>query len=122
MSTSNITIKVRDLRLRTFIGFNPDEREKKQDVIINVTVRYPMNSDILQDKIDAVLNYKILTKQIIALVENNAFLLLERLTADVLALCREHEQVTHATVEIEKPHALRFADSVSATLSWDAAH
>lgn len=120
MSQPDITIRIRDLRLRTLIGFNPEEREKKQDVVINVTVRYPMNAAILQDDVGSVLNYKTLTKQIIALVEDHQFLLLERLSAEVLALCREHRQVTYAAVEIEKPHALRFADSVSAALSWHA--
>ena len=33
MPISNATINITNLRLRTFIGFNPEEREKLQDVI-----------------------------------------------------------------------------------------
>ena len=38
---ANAIIHVTNLRLRTFIGFNPDEREKKQDVVINLEIHYP---------------------------------------------------------------------------------
>ncbi|WP_350609694.1 dihydroneopterin aldolase, partial [Pseudoalteromonas sp. 41-MNA-CIBAN-0057] len=38
---ANAIINVTNLRLRTFIGFNPDEREKKQDVVINLEIHYP---------------------------------------------------------------------------------
>lgn len=39
-----------------------------------------------------------------------------RLTHEVLAIVMEHEAVTWAAVEIDKPHALRYAESVSVTL------
>ena len=48
--------------------------------------------------------------------ENGRFLLLEKLVADVLEICCEHEWVSYARVKIDKPHALRFADSVSLSL------
>ena len=38
--------------------------------------------------------------------------------ADVLAVCSDHEDVRFARVTIDKPHALRFADSVSLTLEY----
>ncbi len=63
------------------------------------------------------LNYKTVTKAIIKLVEDNRFSLLEKLTADVLGIAADHHWVTYAEVEVDKPHALRFSDSVSLTLS-----
>jgi D-erythro-7,8-dihydroneopterin triphosphate epimerase len=66
---------------------------------------------------DDALNYKTITKRIIKLVENNRFSLLEKLTADVLAIAAEHPWVNYAEAEVDKPHALRFADSVSLCLS-----
>ena len=57
-----------------------------------------------------------MTKKIIQHVEEGRFLLLEKLVADVLAICCEHSLVQFASVTIDKPHALRFADSVSITL------
>lgn len=115
------TINVRNLRLRTFIGFNPEERKKKQDVVINMEIRYAMESGVFDDRVEQALNYKTITKRVISLVENGRFLLLEKLVADVLDACSAHPEVEAARVTIEKPHALRFADSVSLTLEYHAA-
>ena len=71
-----------------------------------------------QRDINDALNYRTITKSIIQYVENNRFALLEKLTQDVLDIAREHHWVTYAEVEIDKLHALRYADSVSMTLSW----
>lgn len=111
------TIRIKNLRLRTFIGINEDEIKKKQDVIVNVIIRYRAENATDSDNMDDALNYKTITKRIIDLVENNRFYLLEKLTADVLAIAAEHAWVEFAEVEIDKPHALRFADSVSLSLS-----
>ena len=50
-------------------------------------------------------------------MESNRFLLLERMTDELLSLVMEHPQVMWADVTVDKPHALRFSDSVSITLS-----
>ena len=86
MSQHDAIIRIKNLRLRTFIGIKEEEIANRQDII-----QY---------------------------VENNRFALLEKLTQDVLDIAREHHWVTYAEVEIDKLHALRYADSVSMTLSW----
>ena len=67
--------------------------------------------------IDHALNYRTITKAIIAHVEGNRFALLERLTQELLDLVMSNESVLYAEVEVDKPHALRFAESVSITLA-----
>ena len=109
-------IDVRNLRLRTFIGFNPEERVKQQDVVINVRIEHVLHPGVFQDQVDDALDYKRITKRIIEHVENGHFLLLEKLAGDVLAICSHYPNVIHVQVCIDKPHALRFADSVSLTL------
>ncbi|BAP41470.1 dihydroneopterin triphosphate 2'-epimerase [Pseudomonas sp. LJDD11] len=110
-------IRVKDLRLRTFIGINEDEILNKQDVLINLTICYPAQQAVRDNDIDHALNYRTITKAIIQHVEGNRFALLERLTQEVLDLVMSNEAVTYAEVEVDKPHALRFAESVSITLS-----
>ena len=112
------TVNISNLRLRTFIGFNPEEQEKPQDVLINIEIRYRLGSGVLEDQVDAALNYKVITKRVIRHVEEGRFLLLEKLTSDVLDICREDSSVTYARVRIDKPNALRFADSVSIALEY----
>ena len=110
-------IRIKNLRLRTYIGIKEDEINNKQDVVINTTIHYSAQDAASSDDMDNALNYRTITKKIIAMVEQQRFSLLEKLTADVLAIAAEHPSVRYAEVEIDKPHALRFADSVSLMLS-----
>lgn len=110
-------IRVKDLRLRTYIGINEDEIVNKQDVLINLTILYPALEAVRDNDIDHALNYRTITKAIIQHVEGNRFALLERLTQEVLDLVMSHREVSYAEVEVDKPHALRFAESVSITLA-----
>jgi D-erythro-7,8-dihydroneopterin triphosphate epimerase len=120
MTSQFATINIRNLRLRTYIGFNTEEMEKKQDVVINMQMRYEITDAVLQDKVAEALNYKTVTKKVITHVEQGRFLLLEKLVADILAISCEHPSVRQAEVTVDKPHALRFADSVSLTLDYNA--
>ena len=116
--TPQATIKVTNLRLRTFIGFNPEEKEKQQDVVINIEIKYRLPGDVLEDQVENALNYKLVTKRVIQHVEDGRFLLLEKLVGDVLAICSDHPAIVYSRVTIDKPHALRFADSVSLSLEY----
>jgi D-erythro-7,8-dihydroneopterin triphosphate epimerase len=117
MKLDDATIRIKNLRLRTFIGFNEEEMQKKQDVVINAVIKYDAIKAAENDNVDEAINYKVITKAVIKLVENNRFLLLEKLTHDILALCADHPWVKWAEVEVDKPHALRFSDSVSLSIA-----
>lgn len=117
MDLQPATITIQNLRLRTFIGFNEEERQKLQDVVINADISYTLPEPVLRDDVDHVLDYKTVCKNIINHVENHKFLLLEKLAADILTICLASSQALHARVCVNKPHALRFADSVAITLS-----
>ena len=112
------TICIKNLRLRTYIGFNEEEKTKKQDVIVNIRLRYDAAAAAESDSVDDACNYKVLTKQIILLVEDKSFDLLEKMAADILGLIAQSDKVLQASVEIDKPHALRFADSVSVEMDY----
>ncbi|HBO4852462.1 TPA: dihydroneopterin triphosphate 2'-epimerase [Pseudomonas aeruginosa] len=106
-------IRVKDLRLRTFIGIKEEEILNKQDVLI----LYPAADAVEVNDIEHALNYRTITKAIIRHVEENRFALLERMTQEILDLVMENPAVRYAEVEVDKPHALRFAESVSITLA-----
>lgn len=110
------TIRIKNLRLRTFIGIKDDEIQNRQDIIVNAVIRYAANRAVQFNQIEEALNYRTITKRLIAHVEEGRFALLERLTKELLELIMEDEQVLAAEVEVDKPHALRFSDSVSVTL------
>lgn len=107
-------IRVKNLLLRTYIGFNPEEIANKQDVLINIEIEADIPEEtLLADEPVGIYNYKTITKQIIELVQDNRFKLLEVLTKNILDLIMLDERVSLARVEVDKPHALRFAESVS---------
>jgi D-erythro-7,8-dihydroneopterin triphosphate epimerase len=109
-------IRVKNLRVRTIIGFNPEERVNRQDVVINLEIEIDVSEAVSTDNHVGIYNYKSITKSVIAFVSESKFYLLEKLAYEVLQLVMGDERVLRARVEIDKPHALRSADSVSVEL------
>ncbi len=113
------TLRITDLRLRTIIGVNDWERDIKQDIIINITICYNATKSTKSDDLSDTLDYKSITKEIIKEVENSSFFLLEKLAKMTLDIVMNHPLTEKAIVRIDKPSALRFADSVSIELHSD---
>ncbi len=109
-------IHIKELLVRTIIGINPDERVKRQDVLINVTMFADLTTAAKSDDIADSVNYKTIAKQIIEVVENSVFYLVEKMAGEIAAICLTDERVTRAIVSVEKPGALRFARSVGVTI------
>lgn len=111
-------IKIKNLLLRTYIGFNPEELVNKQDVVIHIELGTDISGEVLErDEPIDILDYRMVTKEVIALVENGRFKLLEVLTKKILDLILANKKVKWARVEVDKPHALRYAESVSLTMA-----
>jgi len=105
-------IHIKDLLLRTIIGINDEERRNRQDVLINITLFADLRPAGISDQIADAVNYRTITKQIIAMVEASSFFTVEKLVAEIAAICLEDARVEAAQVRVEKPGALRFARSV----------
>lgn len=110
-------VQIKNLLLRAYIGIKDEEINNQQDVLINVRLGYDATEAINRNEISAALNYRTITKQIIAHVDGNRFALLERLTREILDIVMEHQAVLDARVEVDKPHALRYSESVSISLA-----
>ena len=110
-------IKIKNLKLRAVIGIHEWERKNKQDVVINISIFFDASAAAETDRLEDTVDYKAIKQNIISLVESSSFYLLEKLASEVLALCMADPLVLRAAVEIDKPHALRFADSVSITMT-----
>ncbi len=110
-------IRITNLKLRAIIGIHDWERDAKQDVVINVTIDYDATKAAASDDIKDTVDYKAITKKIIKKVEASAFFLLEKLADQILKIATESPLVKQATVRVDKPQALRFADSVSVEVS-----
>jgi D-erythro-7,8-dihydroneopterin triphosphate epimerase len=109
-------IRIKGLFLRTIIGINDDEREHKQDVRISLALAVDTRAAARSDEIDDAVNYRTITKDVIDLVENSKFFLVERMAEEIARLCLRDPRVERVRVSIEKPAALRFARSVGVVI------
>jgi dihydroneopterin aldolase/D-erythro-7,8-dihydroneopterin triphosphate epimerase len=110
-------IYIRDLALRCVIGVYPDERREKQDVNINIVLECDHSSAAKSDRIADAVDYKEIKKEVIQLVENSDFNLIETLADRIAQACLRDKKVQRATVTVDKPAALRFARSVAVEIS-----
>lgn len=108
-----LVIRIKNLRLRTVIGIFDWERKIKQDVVINVTYRLDGSAVREVDAIESTVDYKSLTKTIIYEVERSEFFLIEKLAQHVLGIVMRNDRIVEAVVEVDKPNALHYSDSVS---------
>jgi FolB domain-containing protein len=105
-------IIIRDLLLRGIIGINPDERVNKQDILLNIVMYADTRRAAETDNIEQAVNYRTITKRIVQHVEESADLLVEKLANDIASLILTDFAVERVIVRVEKPGALRFAESV----------
>ena len=105
-------IFIKDLLLRCIIGINPEERIKKQDVIINISMFADLSKSCDSDYIEDTVDYKNIKKKVIELVEQSSFFLVEKMANEIASTCLYDNRIEKVTVKVEKPGALRFAKSV----------
>jgi FolB domain-containing protein len=105
-------IIIKDLLVRSIIGINPEERVKKQDILINMILFADIRQAAQSDDIADAVNYKAITKRVIEHVEKSSDLLVEKLVSDIARLILSEFNVEKVRVRVEKPGALRFANSV----------
>ena len=110
-------IFLRDLSLETVIGTLPEERLKKQTLVLNVTLDLDLTRAGMTDDLAYSVNYQELESEIISLGNNSSFLLIERFASAVLDLCMAFPLVRRAEVTVDKPGALTHCRSVAVQLS-----
>jgi dihydroneopterin aldolase/D-erythro-7,8-dihydroneopterin triphosphate epimerase len=105
-------IRIRELRARCIVGINPDEREKKQEVTIHLTLYADLRRAGRTDRIEDTVDYRSLKKAVLAEVEASSYFLVERLAERVAEIALGYRGVERVVVVVEKPGALRFARTV----------
>ena len=119
--TASDTIIIRDLLVRGIIGVNDWEREKKQDIVINMALSVDARTAGESDDVKHVLNYRTLTKRVIAHVEAAEPYLVEALAHQLARIAIVDFGAARAKVRVEKPGALRYARSVGVAVDRSAA-
>ncbi len=105
-------IHIRDLLIRCIVGIYDWEREKKQDVLINITLYADLKTACQTDRIEDTVDYKAIKQKVVDMVESSSYMLVERLAERVAEICLENPQVQRVKVLVDKTGALRYARSV----------
>ena len=114
-------IVVSDLRLRTVIGIFDFERDRRQEVSIGFKITTDIRKAAKSDDIADTLDYKTVTKRVIDLVEESSDFLVERLVERIAKTILAEPGAEQVEVTLEKPGALRHAQSVGITIVRTAA-
>ncbi len=106
-------IYIRDLLVRCIIGVNDEERHEKQDVIINITLYADLRKACRNDNIDDTVNYKTIKLNVLSMVEQSSFFLIEKLAGEIAIVCLKDPRIMKVKVSVDKPGALRFSRSAA---------
>jgi 7,8-dihydroneopterin aldolase/epimerase/oxygenase len=101
---------IRNLELLAHIGVHGHEQGKLQPVRINVDLGV-RGSDVLDDRLDRVVDYEAMTARIRALVAKGHVNLAETLAWRIADAAFEDARVLSARVRVEKLHAVPGAES-----------
>lgn len=105
-------IIIKDLLVRGIIGITDRERAQRQDILINIILFADIQKAGESDDIQYCVNYRTVAKKTIAFVERAARFTVEALATDIARICLEEPDVNGVRVRVEKPGAVRFAQSV----------
>lgn len=108
---------IKDLVARGIIGINDWEREKQQEILINIVLETDIRKAGNTDDIEYSVNYRTIAKNALAHAESAKRLTVEALATDIAQLCFQDPGVRVATVRVEKPDAVRFSKSVGVEIS-----
>ncbi|MEN8114014.1 MAG: dihydroneopterin aldolase [Actinomycetota bacterium] len=110
-------IHIRDLVVSGILGINPEERVNRQDILINATLWADTRDAAASDDIADAVNYRTITKRLIAHIEDGSPMLVERLVAELVDICFDSDDRIRAVeMTVEKPGAVRHARSVGITI------
>ena len=89
------------------------KKTAKQALILNLELRGDFSRAGKTDSLEGSVNYREVEEQVIALVENSSFHLLEALGEAVAALCLSFPEVVSVKITLDKPGAALRADSIA---------
>lgn len=105
-------ILIKDLVARGIIGINDWEREKPQEIKINLVLFADLTRAGETDDLNYSVNYRTIAKKVQQHAETAQRLTVEALAADLAKICLEEPGVQKVQVRVEKPGAVRFSQSV----------
>ena len=106
------TIFIKDFIIEEIIGIHEHEKNKKQKIKFNIVL--DINQSTLPDEknIKSIVDYEKITNKLEKLTKIKKYNFLESLAEDSFKEIFEDKRINSATVKIEKPEAIKNAESV----------
>ena len=105
-------VYIRELEVETIIGIFDWEREVKQIVSLDLDMVHDIAKAGETDDIEYALNYKSISKRLIAFIEKSEYFLIEALAEAVISIVIKEFSVPWVRLRISKPGALRGSKDV----------
>lgn len=105
-------IFIKDLLVRGIIGVYDWERNEPQDILINASLFTDIRKAAIDDDIRHSIDYGAVARKLQKHAESAQRLTVEALAEDLARICLEFPGVQKVRVRVEKPGAVRFAQSV----------
>lgn len=109
-------IFLRDLQIETIIGIYDWERKTKQVVILDLEMATDIRKAAKTDDIQYTVDYKAVSKRVIAFVEQSEFLLVETLAETIAGIILNEFNVPWILLTLNKKGAIRGASDVGITI------
>jgi dihydroneopterin aldolase len=106
------TVFLRGLEIECIIGVYDWEREQPQKVVIDLDMDWDVRPAARDDDLDKAVDWKRVTKAILAFVGESRFKLVESLAERVAELVVTRFAVPRVRVRVEKPGAVRYSATV----------
>ena len=107
---------IEDLRIETVIGIYDWERKIRQVVALDLEMAFDNRKPAASDDIGDTLNYKAVSKRLIAFVESSSFQLVETLAERCAGIVLDEFKVSWLRLKLSKPGAVRGSKAVGVVI------
>lgn len=109
-------ISIDSLQVDTVIGVYARERNIKQTLFIDLEIYKDLSLAASSDQLEHTLDYDQLTKDLVALISDTSFKLIEALAEQVADYILANFDIAGLRITVHKPGAIALAKNVSVTL------
>ena len=106
------TVFIKDFIIEEIIGIHKHEKIKKQKIKFNIVLDINQSSIPDEKDIKSIVDYEKITKKIENLTKSKKYNFLESLAEDSFKEIFEDKRINSITIKIEKPEAIKNAESV----------
>ena len=106
------TVFIKNFIIEEIIGIHEHEKIKKQKIKFNIVLDISQSTTPNEKNIKSIVDYEKITNKLKNLTKNKNYNFLESLAEDSFKEIFEDKRINSATIKIEKPEAIKNAESV----------